>query len=179
MNIFKQTKRKFLIRLMTALGFGSMAAFCISSCQSATSNSDKQPKQETAESASSEVPQPASDNNDTANLPTPELTENAAGSDPSPVPEPQMPVKKYGIPSQLPPDVLDHIDEIQVPPTPEANEEALKNQNDEQTDNLNPEYTEEDLWKKPYPGSSRPVKKYGVQPPPQPQPIVTKYGIRY
>ncbi|MBO4351419.1 MAG: hypothetical protein J6A01_10805 [Proteobacteria bacterium] len=33
MKLFKQIKRKYLIRLMTVLGFGGMAAFCIASCQ--------------------------------------------------------------------------------------------------------------------------------------------------
>ena len=31
--IFKPLKRRLLIRLMTALGFGGLAVFCLSSCQ--------------------------------------------------------------------------------------------------------------------------------------------------
>ncbi len=179
MNFFKQIKRNILIRLMTVLGFGGMAAFCISSCQSATSSSDKQPKSEVAEDAMTEAPQPAPESNGGTNAPQPEFTEDTSDSNPPPAQDIQMPVKKYGIPAPLPPDVVEHFDEIQVPPTPEANEAALKDKIDEQDEDLKPEYTEEDLWNKPDPGSIRPVKKYGIIPPTKPQPIVTRYGIRY
>lgn len=174
MSYFKQIKRNFLIRLMTVLGFGGMAAFCISSCQSTTSSSDKQPKSEVAEDAAVET----SESNDAVNTPKPEFTEDMSDPNSGPAQDIQMPVKKYGIPAPLPPDVVEHFDEIQVPPTPEANEEALKDKNDEQSEELKPEYTEEDLMNQPeirpvpepiyhkmkY-GVPHPAKRYGIQSP--------------
>ena len=175
MTLFRQIKRNFLIRLMAVLGFGGMTAFCLSSCQSSSANNDKQPKHEASDNAASEAPQPAAGSNQADSVTNPE---------PAPEPDFGMPVKKYGIPSDLPPDAYEHLDEMQVPPTPEANEQALRQRfgddNDEPA-NLTPEYTEEQLMNEPPPPVvDRPVKKYGiVRPSPKygVRPPVKKYGV--
>ncbi len=184
MKLFRQIKRNFLIRLMAVLGFGGMTAFCLSSCQSSSANNDKQPKHEASDSAASEAPQPAADSNQADSVTNPEPVDNSAYFEPAPDPDFGMPVKKYGIPSALPPDAYEHLDEMQVPPTPEANEQALRQRfgddNDEPA-NLTPEYTEEQLMNDPPPPAvDRPVKKYGiVRPSPKygVRPPVQKYGV--
>lgn len=50
MKKIKQIKRNFLIRLMSVLGFGGMAAFCLASCEQASTN-DAQPASETPTAA--------------------------------------------------------------------------------------------------------------------------------
>lgn len=170
LKYLKQLKRNFLIRVMTALGFGGMAAFCVS-CE--------QPK-EVRPVVAEQVPQGASDSEDAVGV-NPEPAETAA--EPASVNEPdtRMPVKKYGIVSPLPPDVVDHFDEIQVPPTPEANEAAHREREEAERQNLKPEYTEEDIQAMPEdeekPATIRPVyppKEYGIR---RPVPNVPKYGI--
>ena len=50
MKKLKQIKRSFLIRLMSVLGFGGMTAFCLASCEQASTN-DAQPASETPTAA--------------------------------------------------------------------------------------------------------------------------------
>ena len=187
MKFFKQMIRNFLIRLMTVLGFGGMTAFCVSSCQSTSANNDKQPKQEANDNATTgqnnpevENQQNNADDQNADNQEQPkkfEIDESFF--------EPnlgfEIPVTKYGIQSPLPPDAVDHLDEMVVPPTPELNDE-IKNRNNTQNDaqdpsNLKAEYTEEELNNlKTEPEPVEPdiiVTKYGVRP----VEIVTKYGI--
>ena len=45
-QLLKQIKTRVLIRLMTALGFGGMVGFCLSSCQSQLIDSDQSNQQE-------------------------------------------------------------------------------------------------------------------------------------
>ena len=125
----KQIKRNFLIRLMTMLGFGGMAAFCLSSCQSTTGAGDKQPKQESESTMSSDTSAPVSDSqnadpDDQENLPKAEFNENNIDNFFPPQTEPQMPVKKYGIVTPIP---TDDIDDVKEPLIPEETEESLMN----------------------------------------------------
>ena len=190
MKSFRQIKRSFLIRLMAVLGFGGMTAFCISSCQS-SSNSDKQPKHEASENATPDASQTDADSNNAADADSNNAADadsNDAANTPQPVvndwfapqdPDIAIPVTKYGIQPPLPPDAYEHLDEMQVPPTPEANEERLKRYNDPDedvpADKLKPEYTEEQLNAKPIADPEPVPTKYGVLPP---EPPVAKYGIR-
>lgn len=180
MNTVKNVKRAFLIRLMAVLGFGGMTAFCLSSCQSANSNSDKQPKQETESEIVQEQPLPDADNTESSD--TPSDTQNSDSYDQFfQESDFQIPVTKYGVPSPLPPDAYEHLDEMQVPPTPELNEER-HNQNSQVNDNdLKPGLSDDTQDTKPDPSPSikkiatrygirRPVKKYGIRGP------VGKYG---
>ena len=57
MNVIKQFKRNCLIRLMSALGFGGMTAFCLASCQPAV-NDVQQPRQEKSNKTAPEAAQP-------------------------------------------------------------------------------------------------------------------------
>ena len=188
MGSIRHIKRHFLIRLMTVLGFGGMAAFCMSSCQSTSSNSDKQPKQETnaevvPEQSTSDADSSSQDNNVQTDTPNADAVDTFF-----PESDYEMPVKKYGIPSPISPEELERFDENGVPIVPEIpsvpatpNDSAANSapsDDEEQIQNLKAEYTEEDLNKPlPQPEQPLPVKKYGIQKPPPPRPPVTKYGV--
>ncbi len=153
MNL-KRIKRNILFRLMTALGFGGMAAFCLSSCQSPSANSDKQPKQETVNEATAEQTPPTVEQTPPTVEQTPSTAEQTSDNEVSdesadeskpvmdeetlntffpPAQDNAVIVTKYGIRPPLPPQDIENID-LSVPATPEENEKRLqeRNQSEEQ-----------------------------------------------
>ena len=141
MNL-KRIKRNILFRLMTALGFGGMAAFCLSSCQSPSANSDKQPKQETVNEATAEQTPPTvgqtpstaeqtSDNevsDESADESKTVMDEETLNTFFPPAQDNAVIVTKYGIRPPLPPQDIENID-LSVPATPEENEKRLQERN--------------------------------------------------
>ena len=178
----KGLKRRVLIKTMSVLGFGGMAAYCLAGCSPTQSDvlpagteqkSDTQVAQE--QIAQSQV---ADEKSDDANVDEAKSDDAAEKEDPRPVPE-RM-VTKYGI---MPP-VLDIPVQIEPDPatTPDVSEKidagektdgekTDAGESDEARDSKKDEVRVERPKNVPRPVTA----KYGV---PGVRPPVKKYGVR-
>ena len=148
---------------MTLMGFGGMTAFCVSSCQSATSGSDKQPKHETENVTSQE--QPGADAvrmNEENDVDNPSETLKIDAYDAAfPGNNYEIPVTKYGIPSPIPEDAINHLDEMKVPPAPDPDEANSDEKAQNENLNTGSARENEDFVTPP---QQMPVKRYGIRP---------------
>ena len=162
---FKLLKRNMLIKIMTFLGFGGMAAFCIASCQQVSSNSDKQPSQESthpqdsvqsasqsdhsedspATTADAQKPEPQNDsvNNNTepvqdvSNPDTDLDSSDTTQMNPEPTPDPVFIPTEYGI--RHPRSPLSIKPTKPISPNPQIVREELRNLNRTMKTSCHPE----------------------------------------
>ena len=72
-------KRRLLIKIMTVLGFGGMAAFCITGCDSAAQKKDSPAAAPSPEVSQKAEPKPSAD----ANIPSPAANQEQAAPQPA------------------------------------------------------------------------------------------------
>ena len=163
MTSLKQIKRNFLIRLMTVLGFGGMAAFCVASCQPEKVDQDKGTQDKPSETVDQEKA-------DQDKQPEPETVNQDGQQKDEAVPE--VPEQETNISK----DAGDEANkDLADTPVPDSGTKSEENQNSEVADAQDEQKKDDkvDVKKDESTGKiHKKVSKYGP-PPNNPKP---KYG---